>query len=169
MFRPRREIKDEPNPNTTPPSRAPLYQNPDPQPPFPGAAPAHSQGAQPAQYSKLDQDPLANRIKNGSLGFVGDVLKITGEIHFKSMLRIDGKFSGQINSVEGTLILSSSGHVSDAVIDVAVAEIYGTINGDVTARERVVLGRSANVTGDLSTAALVIEEGAVFNGSCRKI
>ncbi len=102
------------------------------------------------------------------MGFAGDVIKIAGEIHFRSMLRIDGEFSGQISSREGTLIISSGGQVTDAKIDVAVAMVNGTVNGDITASRQLVLGRTADVKGNVLTSALVVEEGALFNGSCRK-
>ncbi|GAC1446098.1 MAG: polymer-forming cytoskeletal protein [Pyrinomonadaceae bacterium] len=115
------------------------------------------------------RDALANKVKDGSLGFIGDVVKFTGEVHFKSMLRIDGNFSGQIHSPEGTLIISSSGQVTDAVINVATAMIQGTVNGDVTASKRVELSSSAKVTGTLSAGTLVMQEGAIFDGNCKKI
>ncbi len=116
--------------------------------------------------SGYDQDQFTNKVKDGSLGFVGDVLMFTGEVHFKSMLRIDGRFSGQINSSDGTLIITSGAQITDVVINVAVAKINGTVKGDINASKELVLGRLANVTGKLSTATLIIEDGALFNGSC---
>ena len=63
-----------------------------------------------------------NGPKDNWLGFVGDVLKFTGEVQFRSMLRIDGHFAGQVDSAEGTLIVSNGAQVSHAVINVAVAK-----------------------------------------------
>jgi cytoskeletal protein CcmA (bactofilin family) len=103
------------------------------------------------------------------LGFVGDVLKFTGEITFKSMLRIDGHFSGQVKSPDGTLIVSAGAEISKAKIDVAVAKINGTVEGDIHANRELVLGRTASVTGNVTAGALVVEEGAVFNGSFRRV
>lgn len=109
-----------------------------------------------------------NTQKDNWLGFVGDVLKFTGEVRFKSMLRIDGTFSGKVSSSDGTLIVSSGAQVTEAVINVAVAKIYGTVEGDIKASKELVLGRTASVTGTVSAPALVVEEGALFNGSFRK-
>lgn len=103
------------------------------------------------------------------LGFVGDVLKFTGEVTFKSTLRIDGNFCGQVNSRDGTLIVSAGARVTRAMINVAVAKINGTVEGDINASNEVVLGRTANVRGNVSARALIVEEGALFNGSCRRI
>ena len=107
--------------------------------------------------------------KDNWLGFVGDVVNFTGEVCFKSMLRIDGHFSGAVTSQNGTLIVSTGAEVTKAVIKVAVAKINGTVEGDILASEQLVLGRTANVTGHLTAPALVVEEGAQLNGSCRRL
>ncbi|HET9788563.1 MAG TPA: polymer-forming cytoskeletal protein [Pyrinomonadaceae bacterium] len=109
-----------------------------------------------------------NTQKDNWLGFVGDVVKFSGEVRFKSMLRIDGKFAGNVSSAEGTLIVSNGAQVTEAVINVAVAKINGTVEGDIKATKELVLGRTASVTGTVSAPALIVEEGALFNGSCRR-
>jgi len=110
----------------------------------------------------------SNTNKDNWLGFVGDVVNFTGEVNFKSMLRIDGHFSGNVTSQDGTLIISTGAQVTKAVIKVAVAKINGTVEGDIHASEKLVLGRTANVTGHVVSPALVVEEGAQLNGSCRR-
>jgi cytoskeletal protein CcmA (bactofilin family) len=82
------------------------------------------------------------------------------------MLRVDGHLSGQVKSEGGTLIVGNNGQV-DADIEVAVATIHGAVNGDITASQRLELGRAAKVHGNITTPSLVIEQGAVFEGSCR--
>ena len=110
-----------------------------------------------------------NILKDNWLGFVGDVLKFTGEVTFKSTLRIDGDFCGQVNSRDGTLIVSAGARVTRAMINVAVAKINGTVEGDINASREVILGRTASVIGNVSARALIVEEGALFNGNCRRI
>jgi cytoskeletal protein CcmA (bactofilin family) len=107
-----------------------------------------------------------NIAKDNWLGFVGDVLKFTGEVTFKSTLRIDGHFCGQVRSEGGTLIVSSGAQITKATIDVGTARINGTVEGDINARDEVTLGHSASVTGNILTGALIVEKGAIFNGSC---
>jgi cytoskeletal protein CcmA (bactofilin family) len=112
--------------------------------------------------------PRTNSSKDNWLGFVGDVVKFSGEVAFKSMLRIDGRFSGNVSSPDGTLIISAGAEVTEAVIKVGVARINGTVEGDIFATRELVLGRTANVTGKVTSPALVVEEGALFNGTCRR-
>jgi cytoskeletal protein CcmA (bactofilin family) len=52
---------------------------------------------------------------------------------------------------------------------VAIAIIHGTINGDIIATQRLELGRAAKVNGNIQTPSLVIEQGAVFEGSCKML
>lgn len=118
---------------------------------------AFARTAERPQRSKGPQDNW--------LGFVGDVLSFSGEVQFRSMLRIDGNFSGHVDSVDGTLIVSTGANVKQAVINVAVAKINGTVEGDINASKEVVLGPTADVTGKVSTPLLTIEEGAIVNGS----
>ena len=122
-----------------------------------------------ATSTSNERSPKANTPKDNWLGFVGDVSKFTGEVRFKSMLRIDGHFSGNVSSSDGTLIVSAGAEVTQAVINVAVARINGTVEGDIIASKELVLGRTASVTGKVSAPAIIIEEGALFNGTCRRV
>lgn len=116
-----------------------------------------------------ESETIARDIKEGTLsGFVGSGTMVTGEANFKAMMRVDGHLSGRVSSTSGTLIVGSNGKV-DANIEVAVAVIHGTINGDIIASQRLELGRSAKVNGNIQTPSLIIEQGAVFEGSCKML
>ena len=122
-----------------------------------------------ASRAITESESLARDIKEGTLtGFVGNGTTLQGEASFKGMLRVDGHLSGRISSEDGTLIVSTNGQV-DANVEVAVAQIYGTVNGDITATKRIEMGRVAKVTGNIQAPALVIENGALFEGSCRMV
>jgi cytoskeletal protein CcmA (bactofilin family) len=99
---------------------------------------------------------------------VGGGTVVTGEANFKAMMRVDGHLSGRVSSSSGTLIVGANGKV-DANIEVAIAIIHGTINGDIIATQRLELGRAAKVNGNIQTPSLVIEQGAVFEGSCKML
>jgi cytoskeletal protein CcmA (bactofilin family) len=141
----------------------------------PSAAPTATEAYQQQVYTQTtsravtESESLARDIKEGTLtGFVGNGTTLTGEASFRGMLRVDGGMSGRVSSADGTLIVSTNGRV-DANVEVAVAQIYGTVNGDITATKRIEMGRVAKVTGNIQTPALVIESGAIFEGSCRMV
>ena len=101
-------------------------------------------------------------------GVLESVPELDGEISFKDMLRVNGHIAGRVFSQKGTLIVDASARV-DACIDVAVATISGTVNGDVIGRERVEVGPGAIIRGNISTRSLSLKPGAVFDGDCRML
>jgi cytoskeletal protein CcmA (bactofilin family) len=133
--------------------------------------------AEPYRYASEVQPPAASRaisesdsmardIKEGRLsGFVGHGTTLTGETEFHAMLRVDGHLIGTVTSEAGTLIIGTNGQV-DANIMVAAAMINGTVNGDVVASEKLQLGRTARVMGNIQSPRLIVEEGAILEGSC---
>jgi cytoskeletal protein CcmA (bactofilin family) len=109
---------------------------------------------------------MARDIKEGRLsGFVGHGTVLTGETNFQAMLRVDGVLQGTVSSEAGTLIVGSNGQV-DANVAVASATVNGVVNGDIVATEKLHLGRTAKVVGNVQTPRIIIEEGAVLEGSC---
>lgn len=132
-------------------------------------APQEYVSSNAANRAMSESESMARDIKEGRLsGFVGYGTKLTGETHFQAMLRIDGHLTGTVSSDTGTLIIGSSGQV-DADISVASALINGTVNGDIIVTERLELGRTARVMGNIQTPRLTIEDGAILEGGCNMI
>ena len=133
------------------------------------STPAYNYGSESQQATPrvvTDSESIARDIKEGRLsGFVGHGTVLTGETHFQMMLRVDGHLTGTVTSDGGTLIVGTNGQV-DANVSVGVATINGEVNGDVIASEKIQLGRTARVMGNIATPRLVIEEGAIFEGGC---
>lgn len=122
--------------------------------------------AQPGMRAQTESDSMARDIKEGRLsGFVGHGTTLTGETQFHAMLRVDGHLVGSVSSEAGTLIIGNNGQV-DANISVAAAMVNGEVRGDILATEKLQLGRTARVMGNISSPRLIIEEGAILEGSC---
>lgn len=153
------ETSDAPNPT---PSYSPSATTPT----SPAAYQYGNENMNTVSKPATDSENIARDIKDGKLsGFVGHGTSLTGDTTFQMMLRVDGHLTGTVSSDGGTLIVGNSGQL-DANVSVGVAQVNGTINGDVTATERIQLGRTARVVGNISTPKLVIEDGAVFEGGC---
>lgn len=128
-----------------------------------------TESQQATQRVVTDSESIARDIKEGRLsGFVGHGTVLTGETNFQMMLRVDGHLTGTVTSDGGTLIVGTNGQV-DANVSVGVATVNGIINGDVIATEKIQLGRTARVNGNIATPRLVIEEGAIFEGGCNML
>jgi cytoskeletal protein CcmA (bactofilin family) len=151
--------------NYSAPRTFPSYQTP----PAPEVKPQQSEFTSAAPRALTESESLAREIKEGNLsGFVGSGTLVTGEANFKALMRVDGHLSGRITSSSGTLIVGANGKV-DANIEVAIAVIHGTVNGDIIATQRLELGRAAKLNGNIQTPSLVIEQGALFEGSSKMI
>ncbi len=140
----------------------------DPQPPAdPYRYNETSSAAIPSRGAAISEsDAMARDIKEGRLsGFVGHGTTLTGETDFTAMLEVDGHLVGSVTSESGTLIVGTNGQV-DANVAVAAAQINGTVNGDVLATEKLHLGRTARVLGNIQSPRLIIEEGAILEGGC---
>jgi len=98
-------------------------------------------------------------------GFLDADSHINGELHFEDTFRVDGKLTGKVVS-EGDLVVGEQGEV-DGDIQVGRIFVSGVVRGSVTATGRVELTAGGRVYADLATPALVIEEGAIFEGTCR--
>jgi cytoskeletal protein CcmA (bactofilin family) len=103
--------------------------------------------------------------KSGDLnGFLDRGSSFKGELEFEDTMRIDGKFNGRIRS-KNELIVGEAAHI-EGEIHVGRIAISGTVMGKITADQRVEIHRNGKVYSDIDTPALVIEEGAIFQGNC---
>lgn len=130
----------------------------------------YSTDVRPAATGAISEsDSMARDIKEGRLsGFVGHGTTLTGETEFHAMLRVDGHLVGTVTSESGTLIVGTNGQV-DANVMVAAAMINGSVNGDILATEKLQLGRTARVLGNIQSPRLIVEEGAILEGSCNML
>jgi len=87
-----------------------------------------------------------------------------GKLTFEGTVRIDGKFTGEIVSND-TLIIGEGARVK-AEIAVATVIIYGDVIGNVKAKSAVELHAPARLKGNITSPALAVDKGVVFDGSC---
>ncbi len=97
--------------------------------------------------------------------FIDQGSEFSGKLLFKDTVRIDGRFDGEISS-ENTLIVGESGRVKATILSQIVI-ISGEVRGDIKAPGSCTLHRTARVFGNVETARLVIEEGALLNGQVK--
>lgn len=89
---------------------------------------------------------------------------VGGDFSCETGARIDGTVEGNVKVV-GQLIVGESGVIRGDVECTAMV-LGGIIVGDVLAPERAELIATAKLMGDLKTAAIVIDEKAIFQGKC---
>lgn len=102
---------------------------------------------------------------DGFGGILSEGTEIDGEVRFADELRVDGRITGKVQSERGRLLVGESGHV-EAEVYVAIASISGTMSGTLVAATKVEIHATGRFYGNIHAPALIIEEGAVFEGNC---
>ena len=97
---------------------------------------------------------------------IGRSARVQGDIEFAGGLHVDGCVTGNVRVVAGgTASLSVSEHgVIDGSVEAPQVVLNGTVNGDIYARDRVVLGAKARVRGNVSYGVIEMALGAEITG-----
>jgi cytoskeletal protein CcmA (bactofilin family) len=97
--------------------------------------------------------------------FLGKDTEFEGKLSFTGAVRLDGKFSGEIFS-SGTLIVGESAIIKSQ-IHVADMIISGEVHGDIFAEKKIEINVPGKLFGNIQTPKLLVEEGVIFEGSCK--
>ena len=90
--------------------------------------------------------------------------KIVGNITADSDFRIDGLIEGELNC-SGKVVIGEAGRIKGSVV-CANAEILGLMDGKITCHQQLSLRANGKIHGDVLTKTLIVEPGALFNGTC---
>jgi cytoskeletal protein CcmA (bactofilin family) len=101
--------------------------------------------------------------KDMRVATIGISVTIKGEISGAEDLTVDGQVEGKIELPEHTLTIGPNATVM-ADINAKVVTVFGTVIGNVVAREKADIRKSASVEGSLSCGSLAVQEGAKMNG-----
>jgi len=95
---------------------------------------------------------------------LGASLHVKGEISGNEDLLIDGSVEGLVQLDERKLTVGATAKVTADIIAREVV-VYGTVKGNLRAKDRIEIKRDGSVIGDLTTSRISIEDGAYFKGS----
>lgn len=98
-------------------------------------------------------------------GFLDAGSHMEGDLHFEQNFRIEGRFTGTIRS-EGDLVVGEKGEVEGEIRTGRVV-VTGTVRGRIAVSRRAEIGPGGKVFGDIETPALIVDDGAFFEGRCQ--
>ena len=96
--------------------------------------------------------------------YLGPGLIIKGEITGNEDLRLDSKFEGSI-SIGGFRLTAGPNSQIQGEIKAREVVVSGKVTGNINARDRLEIKKGSSVVGDMSTARIMVEEGAYFKGA----
>lgn len=86
-----------------------------------------------------------------------------GKLTFEGAVRVDGKFTGEVQS-NGMLIIGEKAVVR-AEIQAGVVLVHGETHGKISAKSRIEAYSPARIYGDIYSPVLVLGEGVIFEGT----
>src|SRR5579862_4994219 len=143
---------------TETPAKTPLPQQSKPSTPF--ATPITGEVK---TMAPLDS-PYPATTSSGGTARLGASLHVKGEITGNEDLHIDGTVEGLVHLEDRKLTIGASAKVTADIIAREVA-VFGNVKGNLRARDRIEIKKDGSVVGDLTTARIMIEDGAYFKGS----
>ena len=115
-------------------------------------------------FTTKEQKRVAEEISNSS-NTIGKGTYLEGNIETYGNLRIEGKVKGDVKS-KSKVALGHSSLIEGNII-AQNADIEGEVKGKIEISELLVLKSTAVINGDIFTGKMVVEPGAIFNGSCK--
>lgn len=115
-------------------------------------------------FTSKEEKRVAEEISN-STNTIGKGTFLEGNIETYGNIRIEGKITGHVKS-KSKIALGSSSQVQGNITALN-ADIEGEVKGKIEIAELLVLKATSVIHGDIITGKLVVEPGAVFNGSCK--
>lgn len=96
---------------------------------------------------------------------LGKGSEFEGKLTFEGQVRIDGKFTGQINTKD-TLVVGEGAKVS-AEVHAGTVIVHGTVEGNIVATQVIELHTPARIKGSIEAPALSMDRGVIFEGTCK--
>jgi cytoskeletal protein CcmA (bactofilin family) len=96
---------------------------------------------------------------------IGKTCKIVGNITTKESIRIDGHLVGNLDADNHASVSETA--VVEGNIKAGEVYIAGKTTGNIVAYKAIELAKTANILGDIITAKLHVNSGAIFNGNTK--
>jgi cytoskeletal protein CcmA (bactofilin family) len=90
---------------------------------------------------------------------------LEGKLTYDGSVHVDGRAEGEFH-VTGNLDVAA-GATARISIEAANVTVKGQVDGAVTARDKLTLGKNARLNGDIVVKRLQIDDGASLNGHVR--
>src|SRR6266851_586311 len=120
------------------------------------------------ETTKMNKDVVpaagAGAIADRATARLGSSLHVKGEISGNEDLYIDGTVEGQVHLDERKLTVGATAKLTADIIAGQVI-VYGRVKGNVRGKGKIEIKKDGSVNGDLTTAQIIIEDGAYFKGS----
>jgi cytoskeletal protein CcmA (bactofilin family) len=117
---------------------------------------------QPPRFRAIGAADLSAASSRGAIS-LGPRDVLVGRLVFDGDLRVQGSMEGEA-TLSGDLHVEAQGTVK-AKVQARNLNVRGSLEGEVSVKERLVIAGSGTVTGSVRVSRLVLEDGALLNGT----
>jgi cytoskeletal protein CcmA (bactofilin family) len=91
-------------------------------------------------------------------------VEIKGSIKSAGSVQIDARLEGDLNCTGDTTV-GHSANIKGSIVANSVS-LEGTVNGTITAKDKIMMKSTTHITGDVKCKRLAVEDGVTFVGKC---
>jgi cytoskeletal protein CcmA (bactofilin family) len=113
--------------------------------------------------SRLARSPVVDSVEVESL--IGEHTSFEGTLKTEGAVRLLGSIQGEIES-KSTIIVEEKAHVTARLTAMQVT-VSGHVDGQIFCEGRVEIRPTGRVTGEINAGALIVQEGAYFDGNSK--
>jgi cytoskeletal protein CcmA (bactofilin family) len=138
-----------------------------PEPPAVHAVPpGEPEGSRPVAspsitFKPSQATPVAG---GGNMANIGKSISLKGDLSGNEDLVVEGHVEGRVDLPNNQLTIGANGSVA-AEVHAKTVIVVGKVTGNVSASERIEIQATGLVNGDVSAPRLIVQEGAIVNGS----
>jgi cytoskeletal protein CcmA (bactofilin family) len=114
---------------------------------------------------QANEDGVESRRDGSNKITLGPGDSLDGKLNYNGHLTVQGQAQGEFR-ISGNFEVGSGATVK-ALIEGSNVTVKGDVEGMLTAREKLTLGKSGKINGDVTVKRLQIEDGASLNGHVR--
>jgi cytoskeletal protein CcmA (bactofilin family) len=113
--------------------------------------------------TRLPRSSVGDSVDVESL--IGEHTSFEGTLKTEGSVRLLGSIQGEIES-KSTIIVEEKAHVT-ARLTAAQITVAGHVDGQIYCEGRVEIRPTGHVTGEINAGALIVQEGAYFDGNSK--
>jgi cytoskeletal protein CcmA (bactofilin family) len=102
---------------------------------------------------------------------IGKTSRLHGDLEFTGGLHLDGRITGNVTArpSTGSSLSVNEGASIEGAVEVPNVMLNGTVRGDIYARDRLILGATARVEGNVSYGVIEMTLGAEIMGKLTQV
>ena len=119
---------------------------------------------EPKVNPQISQKRVESSAAVSKVAMIGQGISIVGDVKADTSLKVEGQIEGRGIQSSEEVEIGESGHVNASIV-ARVVKVSGTVTGDISGSDKVLIARSGRVQGNIVAPRVQLEDGALFRGS----